>query len=89
MVIGKTVEKGMRFEGSDLFIVETKEKKTDNVKVKMKSQNSKEDYFTVKVSFNRDGTRNDRVVERMYTIDKRCILFMSDDYSKIYHHHSL
>ncbi|EGW40880.1 hypothetical protein DOT_1228 [Desulfosporosinus sp. OT] len=27
IVLGKTVEKGMHFESSDLFIVETKEKK--------------------------------------------------------------
>lgn len=58
IVLGKTVEKGMLFEGSDLFTVETKEKKTDQVKVKMTNQNGKEDYFTVKVSFNKDGTRN-------------------------------
>ena len=48
----------MRFEGSDLFVIETKENKTDQVKVKMNNQNGKEDYFTVKVSLNKDGTRN-------------------------------
>lgn len=57
-ILGKTVEIGMRFEGSDLFVVEAKENKTDQVKVKMNNQNGKEDYFTVKVSFNKDGTRN-------------------------------
>lgn len=34
-ILGKTVEIGMRFEGSDLFVIETKENKTDQVKVKM------------------------------------------------------
>jgi hypothetical protein len=52
------VEKGMRFEGSDLFDVEKKESKTGQVKVKMNNQNGKEGYFTVKVSLNKDGTRN-------------------------------
>ena len=58
IVLGKTVEKGMCFDGSNLFVVETKDKKTEQVKVEMNNQNGKEDYFTVKVSFNKDGTRN-------------------------------
>lgn len=56
-VLGKTVDKGMRFTGSKLFIVEKKGDLTEQVKVKISNQNGKEDYFTLKMSVREDGTR--------------------------------
>lgn len=56
-VLGKTVEKGMYFTGSKLFMVEKKGDLTDQVKVKITNQNGKEDNFTLKMSVRSDGTK--------------------------------
>ena len=57
MVLSKTVEKGMYFIGSKLFIVEKNGDLTDQVKVKIRNENGKEDYFTLKMSVKSDGTK--------------------------------
>jgi len=61
VVLGKTVEQGMFFTGSNLFRVVKNGDRIDEVKIKMVNPDGKEDYFPFQLSIGEDGIRRAKV----------------------------
>jgi hypothetical protein len=61
VVLGKTVEQGMFFTGSNLFRVVNNGDRIDEVKIKMVNPDGKEDYFPFQLSIGEDGIRRAKV----------------------------